>query len=306
LRIAAGLERPTSGRVVLAGCEVSGPDVFVPPEARGVGLMFQDYALFPHLTILQNVMFGLSDMSQARAKEIAGDAIARVGLGPHAADYPHMLSGGEQQRVALARALAPQPEILLMDEPFSNLDQRMREQIREETIALLREKDITAVVVTHDPTEAMQIADRIALMRRGRIVQCGTPEELHDRPRSLFAARFFCDFNEIEGIVRDGKVDCRLGRFAANGVANGAAIVCVRPQSISLRDSGSGNDAGHIEGRVLWCRFLGETFHVRVAVEGLKAPLTVSQPIAAGRLEAGQRVSVEIDPFRVLAFPASE
>jgi iron(III) transport system ATP-binding protein len=217
-----------------------------------------------------------------------------------------MLSGGEQQRVALARALAPQPEILLMDEPFSNLDQRMREQIREETIALLREKDITAVVVTHDPTEAMQIADRIALMRRGRIVQCGTPEELHDRPRSLFAARFFCDFNEIEGIVRDAKVECRLGRFAANGVANGAVIVCVRPQSISLHDSSSGHDAGHIEGRVLRCRFLGETYHVRVAVEGLQAPLTVSQPIAAGRLEAGQRVSVEIDPCRVLAFPAAE
>jgi iron(III) transport system ATP-binding protein len=303
LRVAAGLERPTSGRVALAGWDVAGPNTFVPPETRGVGLMFQDYALFPHLTILQNVMFGLRDMAQARAKEVASQALARVGLASHAADYPHMLSGGEQQRVALARALVPQPRILLMDEPFSNLDQRMREQIREETIALLREKDITAVVVTHDPIEAMQIADRIALMRRGKIVQCGTPEELHGHPRSLFAARFFCDFNEIEGSVRDGEVACRLGRFAANGLADGAAIVCIRPQSIRLARGEAGT---RDSGTVLRCKFLGETYHVRIAVEGLKMPLTVSVPISERVFHAGEAVSLHVDPARVITFAATD
>jgi iron(III) transport system ATP-binding protein len=296
---------PASGRVSLAGRLVAGPDIFVPPEARGVGLMFQDYALFPHLTILQNVMFGLRSMAQGQAQDIATRALARVGLAPHAADYPHMLSGGEQQRVALARALVPQPAILLMDEPFSNLDQRMREQIREETIGLLRENDTTAVVVTHDPTEAMQIADRIALMRRGLIVQCGTPQELHDHPRSLFAARFFCDFNELDGVVHGGEVTCLLGRFAATGIADGPAIVCVRPASISLIGGSAQSGETRKRGTVVRSRFLGDTYHVRVAVDGLDRPLTVSVPITEQQHKTGEPVDLVIDPARVLTFAAA-
>lgn len=301
LRIAAGLERPTSGLVTLSGWEVAGAGRFVPPESRGVGLMFQDYALFPHLTILKNVMFGLDTLPQPLALQIARRALERVGLAAHADDYPHMLSGGEQQRAALARALAPGPRILLMDEPFSNLDQRMREQIRDETIALLREKSTTAVVVTHDPVEAMRIADRIILMRAGRIVQSGTPEELYSHPATLFAARFFCEFNELEGVVREGYVECRLGRFQAPDVPNGNAIVCIRPQSLGV----GGASADEI-GEVISSRFLGETQRLVVAAEGLERPLHMSLAAGAGHFVPGQRIGLAIYRDSVLTFPAGE
>ena len=151
LRIAAGVEAPTSGRVLMDGREVSGPRTFLEPERRGIGLMFQDYALFPHMTILQNNMFGLKDLSSAEAGVAARRALSRVGLEHYANEYPHTLSGGEQQRVALARSIAPRPGVLLMDEPFSNLDRRMRDAIRDETVAILRETGATTIVVTHDP-----------------------------------------------------------------------------------------------------------------------------------------------------------
>src|SRR5215213_4260307 len=233
LRIAAGVENPVSGRVLLDGSEVSGPTAFVPPERRGVGLMFQDYALFPHLTILENVSFGLRGLAARDVEASARRALARVGLERYAGDYPHMLSGGEQQRVALARSIAPRPGVLLMDEPFSNLDRRLRDSIREETIAILREMGATTIVVTHDPEEAMRIADRIVLMRSGRIVQVGEAETLYRQPADLFAARFFCDFNEVEGVVRGGGVSTPVGTFAAPGLAEGqAALVCVRPRGV--------------------------------------------------------------------------
>jgi iron(III) transport system ATP-binding protein len=221
LRIAAGVDRPTGGMVTLDGREVAGPSRFVDPERRGVGLMFQDYALFPHLSVLDNVRFGLRALSRADATAVATRALARVGLAHLAASFPHVLSGGEQQRVALARAIAPRPGVLLMDEPFSNLDQRLRDEVRGETLALLREMGATTMIVTHDPEDAMRIADRIVLMRRGRIVQSGTAEEVYTRPVSLYAARFFCDFNELPSVVQNGMAAglggpsvarwCRLG-----------------------------------------------------------------------------------------------
>ncbi len=304
LRIAAGLERPTEGTVVLAGWEVAGPDRFLPPESRGVGLMFQDYALFPHLKIIDNVMFGLNTLPVLRARAIATAALERVGLSHHAKDYPHMLSGGEQQRVALARALAPGPRILLMDEPFSNLDQRMRTSIREETVGLLREKQTTAVVVTHDPVEAMGIADRIVLMSAGRIVESASPEILYNHPRTLFAARFFSDLNELGGVAREGFAECRLGRFAAPGIANGDCVVAIRPQSIGL----AGADGVSVEDRdvgvVRSSRFLGERRQVMVDLEGIEQPLEASLPAGAPAFEAGERVVIEVERARVLVFPA--
>jgi iron(III) transport system ATP-binding protein len=311
LRIAAGLERATAGTVSLAGWEVDGPHRYLAPESRGVGLMFQDYALFPHLKIIDNVMFGLDALPVARARAIANAALERVGLSHHAVDYPHMLSGGEQQRVALARALAPGPRILLMDEPFSNLDQRMRTAIREQTVAVLREKQTTAVVVTHDPVEAMGIADRIVLMRAGHIVQCGTPEALYSHPQTLYAARFFSDLNELPGVAREGHVDCRLARFAVDGIAPGEVVVCVRPQSIRLRrvspaETGSNEVARPEIGTVRSSRFLGETRQVLIDVEGLDQPLEASLP-AGGPVHApGQEVAIEVDHARVLVFPAGE
>ena len=298
LRIVAGLERPTAGRIVLAGREVAGPNVFVPPEQRGVGMMFQDYALFPHLTIVENAMFGLSRMPAAKARATAESALARVGLAKYAGDYPHMLSGGEQQRVALARALAPQPGILLMDEPFSNLDQRMRERIREETMGLLREKDATALVVTHDPVEAMMIADRIALMRSGRIVQTGAPEDLYERPQSLFAARFFCDLNEIEAVAQGGRIETPIGVFAApQGLAEGPCVVCIRPTS--LAPAPVAGAAAH--GEVVTHRFLGESDLVSVAVAGLSEPLILKTAPRAGPA-AGETIGLTVSYGHALVF----
>jgi iron(III) transport system ATP-binding protein len=160
LRIAAGIERPSAGRVLIDGDEVAGPARYLPPEKRNIGLMFQDFALFPHLPIIANVAFGLRDIERGEALEIARHALERVGLAHLADTYPHTLSGGEQQRVALARAIVPRPQVMLMDEPFSGLDQRLRESVRSETLALLKETRATTMLVTHDQS-AMELADRI-------------------------------------------------------------------------------------------------------------------------------------------------
>ncbi len=162
LRMLAGIEEPTSGSLKLDGQLIASPAGSMPPEKRGVGLVFQDYALFPQMSVIDNVAFGLRGLSKAEARAAALNALDRIGLGARAEAYPYMLSGGEQQRVALARAIVPRPRVLLMDEPFSNLDRRMRDSVREETVALLRETGATCVMVTHDPEEAMRIADRIA------------------------------------------------------------------------------------------------------------------------------------------------
>ncbi len=299
LRVAAGIERPTSGRVLLDQRVVASDNVFVPPEGRGVGLMFQDYALFPHMSILDNVMFGIRGIPQPAALASAKRALSRVGLERLMKEYPHVLSGGEQQRVALARAIAPRPGILLMDEPFSNLDRRMRDSIRDETVAILRETGATTIVVTHDPEEAMLIADRVVLMRAGRIVQLGSAEEIYRHPADLFAARFFCDFNEMEGQVKAGRVETPVGVFPAPHLSEGEnAIVCIRPQAVRLRAPGF-----CIPGRVLERRFLGEVDLVYLAVNGLDQPLQ-ARTREAYRPDEGQDVGIDVDRDEVLVFAA--
>src|SRR3712207_602892 len=252
LRIAAGVEAPTSGRVLMDGLEASGPKTFLEPEKRGIGLMFQDYALFPHMTILQNIMFGLKDLSASEVGVAARRALSRVGLEHYANEYPHTLSGGEQQRVALARSIAPRPGVLLMDEPFSNLDRRMRDAIRDETVAILRETGATTIVETHDPEEAMRIADRIVLMRSGRIVQAGDAEAIYRRPVDLFAARFVCDFNEIDAIARGRTVSTPVGAFPAPGIADGEpALVCIRRLAVRVKPGGEGRPGRGVARRFL-------------------------------------------------------
>jgi iron(III) transport system ATP-binding protein len=215
--------------------------------------------------------------------------------------YPDTLSGGEQQRVALARSIAPRPGVLLMDEPFSNLDRRMRDAIREETIAILREMGATTIVVTHDPEEAMRIADRIVLMRSGRIVQAADAETIYRHPADLFAARFFSDFNEVEAIVRDGKVATPVGVFPAPGLEDGrAALVCIRPRGVQPQP------AGHcLPGRVVSRRFLGGIDLLHIAVQGLDAPLQ-SRSRNLLKAQAGQDVGVEVNPDEVLVFAAAD
>jgi iron(III) transport system ATP-binding protein len=299
LRIAAGVERPSSGRVLLDGQEVAGPTCFVPPEKRGIGLMFQDYALFPHLTILDNVAFGLRSLTRSEARAEAHAALERVGLAHYAAEYPHILSGGEQQRVALSRALAPRPSVLLMDEPFSGLDSRLRETTREDTLAILHETHATCIVVTHDAEEAMRMGDSVALMRDGRIEQTGNALDLYRAPKDIFAARVFSDLNELPARVEGGSAKTVLGRFAAYGVADGTdAIVCVRQRGVRLVPAGTG-----VPGRVLDSRFLGDIALVEVAVEGLDAPILARVQESEAPSE-GAEIGVKVDAGAVLVFPA--
>jgi iron(III) transport system ATP-binding protein len=244
LRLAAGVSVPTSGRIALDDRDVASPTVFEAPERRNVGLMFQDFGLFPHLSVLQNVKYGLSTWRKEDADFAASAALTRVGMQAYASQYPHQLSGGEQQRVALARTIAPRPQILLMDEPFSGLDQRLRDQVRAETMALLREMRATAVLVTHDPEEAMEVSDRILLMRAGHIVQSGTPEELYNNPVDPLAATFFSDANHFIGTVYANAIETPLGRFAAAELDEGDhAEVILRPHLIGIEKANKGFEA---------------------------------------------------------------
>ena len=304
LRIAAGVEAPSAGRVLVDGREVASANAFVPPERRSIGLMFQDYALFPHLTILRNVMFGLTALDRKTREQEARAALARVGLDHLANAYPHEASGGEQQRVALARAIVPRPGILLMDEPFSGLDSRLRDSVRADTLSVLRETGSTALIVTHDPQEAMQMSDRIVLMRRGRIVQHGTAQDLYDRPQSLFIARFFSQLNELEGTVLAGRAITRIGAFAAPGFSeNQAVTVAIRPQGVRLAPASEA--AAGTPGRIMSRHFLGEMELFDVAVEGFESYL-VAKARAGDGLEPGAEVRVGFDPRDVLVFPGAE
>jgi iron(III) transport system ATP-binding protein len=299
LRIAAGIERPTSGRVLINDREVAGPERFVPPERRNVGLMFQDFALFPHLCIRDNVAFGLRSLPREEARREALAALARVGLDRYARDFPHTLSGGEQQRVALARALAPRPAVMLMDEPFSGLDVQLRERLQEETLHLLRETRATCLIVTHAPAEAIRLGDRIAVMRGGRLVQAGKAEELYRNPADLFVARLFSEINEIAVPVLGGALRTPIGTFVVPGLEEGAtAVLCIRRRAIRLGPPGEG-----LPGRVLHVRFLGDQAVLEIATQGFERPL-VTLVREGEQPERGAEVGVAVAPESVLVFPA--
>ncbi|OSP54483.1 ABC transporter ATP-binding protein [Pseudoruegeria sp. SK021] len=234
LRMLAGVESPDSGRIRVDGREVFSPQRSVPPEGRSVGLMFQDFALFPHLSVAENVAFGLTGARADRRARVV-ELLDRVDLSRHIDAYPHELSGGEQQRVALARALAPKPLVMLMDEPFSGLDNRLRDGIRDETLTLLKEEGTAVVMVTHEPEEAMRMADTIALMRNGRIVQQGAPYNLYNSPVDKAAAAFFSDINVIRGRVDGGLTRTAFGEFLAPGHSDGNFVdIVIRPQHLKL------------------------------------------------------------------------
>lgn len=300
LRIAAGIETQRSGRVLLNDREVSGPNVFLPPEQRSIGLVFQDFALFPHLTILDNVRFGLIALSREEAKREAMIALSRVGLERFAESYPHVLSGGEQQRVALARALAPRPAVLLLDEPFSGLDSRLKDSVRAETLSILRQSRATAIVVTHDAEEAMRLGDRIALMKDGEVVQVGTAEELYLQPADLFVAGFFSELNLFDATVVNGAAEAPVGRFAAPGFKDGDAVtVAVRLSGFDAAETG-----GEIEARVVSRRFLGVVELIELAVRG--ADEHVRARIRRGQLSPGARdIWLNVRHSDVLVFERS-
>ncbi len=269
LRIAAGIETQRAGRVLLNDREIAGPSVFLPPEQRSIGLVFQDFALFPHLSILDNVRFGLTALSREEAKREAIIALRRVGLESYAGSYPHVLSGGEQQRVALARALAPRPAVLLMDEPFSGLDSRLKDSVRAETLAILRHSRATAIVVTHDAEEAMRMGDRIALLKDGRLQQAGRAEELYLRPADLFVAGFFSELNVFDARAQRAFADTPVGKVEAAGFADGTALhVAVRTAGFEVDEK-----AGEVEARILSRRYLGVVELLELAVSGAETPV---------------------------------
>ncbi len=234
LRIIAGVERQDSGTVTLDGRLLSDGRKHLPPEDRRIGLIFQDFALFPHLNVAQNVGFGLTGNKAEREARVA-ETLERVHLKDFANAYPHELSGGEQQRVALARSIAPKPRVMLMDEPFSGLDNRLRDGIRDETLDILKEAGTAVVLVTHEPEEAMRMADDIALMRDGGIVQQGAPYNLYNAPVDRMAAAFFSDINVIRAKVKGALTSTAFGEFLAPGVPDDTEVeIIIRPQHVRI------------------------------------------------------------------------
>lgn len=264
LRMIAGVEHPSGGRILIDGAEVCTADWHMPPEERRVGLMFQDFALFPHLTVAGNIAFGLRG-TRAEKKARVDALLEKVHLTGFGGKATHELSGGEQQRVALARALAPRPRIMLMDEPFSGLDNRLRDGIRDETLEVLKDEGAAVLLVTHEPDEAMRMADEIALMRNGRIVQVGAPYNVYNAPVDKAAAAFFSDINVIRGRVQGALTSTMFGEFLAPGVPDGGEVeIVIRPQHLAIDFDRAGHgpsptpDRGvAARGEVVRSRFMG-------------------------------------------------
>lgn len=311
LRMIAGVERPDSGTIRIDGRTVCGDGVLVPPEARSVGLMFQDFALFPHLTVAQNVAFGLSGDRTAKARRV-DELLDRVNLSGYGPKHPHQLSGGEQQRVALARALAPRPKVMLMDEPFSGLDNRLRDGIRDTTLEVLKEEGTAVLLVTHEPDEAMRMADEIALMRDGRIVQRGAPYNIYNAPVDKAAAAFFSDINVIRGTCRGALTDTPFGAFLTPGYPDGAEVdIIIRPQHLKIDFDRGGRgpnptaqDGTPARGTLQRARYLGRESLVDFRMEHDGSILTASVP-GVFLPKPGTALWLMIRRDRCFVFPAS-
>jgi iron(III) transport system ATP-binding protein len=253
LRILAGFEEVNQGTVTLNGQAVSGKD-HCPPEKRGIGMVFQDLALFPHLNVADNICFGYKS-NRTEKQQRASELLDLVGLKDMGHKMPHMLSGGQQQRVAVARALAPRPDLLLMDEPFSSLDFQLRLQMRKELWEILKNEGVTVVLVTHDCREAFDFADRVILMKQGRVVQEGSPVEVYHHPRNPWAAKFVGGANFISAEADQSSILSELGCFQnENGCQSGSCFQMVRPENISIQKAEPDQCSGHIQN----INFLGD------------------------------------------------
>jgi len=290
LRLIAGLE-PLDGGVIRAGDRVlsDGP-VEVAPEHRDLGFVFQDYALFPHLTVEQNVAFGLKGKPGRERKEIAQTQLRRVRLADRSGAYPQALSGGEQQRVALARALAREPSAVLLDEPFSGLDGRLKAEVRDATLHALRHSNAAVLIVTHDAEEALMMGDDLALMDAGRILQTGSPHDCYHAPVSMTAARLLGEANALPAQIADGVAVTPFGRLPSTG--DGAATVMARPEAIRLD--------GEVEARVIETRFRGAMMDVTLAAGDHLAHAHVP---SRGAPRVDDVVRVGLDPHFCAVFP---
>jgi len=308
LRLIAGLERPDSGGVHLDGASVAGNGDFVVPEQRGVGVVFQEFALFPHMTAEENIAFGLKDMPESEREDRVDEMLDLVGLEAHRESHPDELSGGQQQRVALARSLAPEPEMLLLDEPFSNLDVDLRVEMREEVRQILKSAGVTAISVTHDQEEALSISDRVAVMNDGRIEQIDRPEQVFQHPESRFVAGFLGHASFLSGYVTGDEVETGLGslsRDRIHGLAeeyDGTKLdVLVRPDDLAAAPASMDRADGEVTHR----RYLGPTVLYRVELDN--GDVLECMHDHTDQVDVGTRVSVELDANHDLAwFPASQ
>jgi len=262
LRLAAGLERLQSGTILLDGEMLAEPGREPPPERRPIGLVFQDHVLFPHMTVRANVEFGLRPMGSSERRRVADACMESVGLAAHSERYPDTLSGGQQQRVALARALAPMPRAILLDEPFANVDATLRRTLREDARRALRSTGAIALLVTHDPEEALELADHIAILEDGRIVQADNPSEIWHRPAHKTVAELFGQAQHLRGILQDGVIATAFGDLPSQAHDLGGPVdIVVRPSDIALSPAGQGP-------RVADVRFLGDRYAVHIEHEG--------------------------------------
>ena len=298
LRAVAGLERPAAGTITIDGVEMVGPRRWVPPQRRQVGMVFQEGALFPHFSVWENVLYGVK--GRREAADLALQALQVVGLDGLEKRYPDELSGGQQQRVALARALAPSPRMVLLDEPFANLDAGLRVRLRAEVRSILHRTGTTAILVTHDQEEALSVADRVAVMEEGRILQVGGPAEVYRDPASLAVARFFGEGQLVECQVADGQACCVFGRTPTES-AQGSGWLWVRPEDFFLKAKPQGGSDGcAARGLVAREKFFGHDLLQEVVLDSGEAVWV--RNLTSDCFGVGQRVAIGLRPQRLRVF----
>ena len=291
LRLIAGFEKPDSGIIEMRNEIISNEDTFLPPEQRNVGMVFQDYALFPHLNVEKNISFGLSalEIKSGRLEEV----ISMCNLEKYRKKFPQELSGGQQQRVALARALAPNPEVILLDEPFTSLDAHMARDLREEVVTLLKQTETTAIIVTHDQEEALSVCDVVSVLENGKVIQSATPQEIYLNPVSQTVANSVGDPNILKGFSINGRVETSLGSFVS--AYNGALDVSIRPECIELTLDTEGSYV------VTECTFYG---HDQViSFSNNKGEIFRARSLPNTIYESGDKVTVNIS--EVTTFPSN-
>ncbi len=301
LRLIAGLESPDQGKITIGDSIVAGPE-WVPAEKRKIGLVFQDYALFPHMTVFKNIAFGLRDCDKNQQKMKVMERIDMVGLSNMVNRYPHELSGGQQQRVALARALATSPEVMLLDEPFSNLDADLRTDLRTETKRILKQIGTTTILVTHDQEEAFSLSDRVGVLNHGRLEQVGSPDEIYHRPQTRFVAGFVGRADFVHGRIEGEFVTSGIGHFPLDRTLKGEinqnlrdVDIMIRPDDVDFVRDLEGNAS------IIEAEFLGAEIIYKILLPDGKVihSLKPSSKI----FSVGARVRITLDPAHIVFFP---